>query len=403
MENGKAQNSKFMAPKSLKGFWKGVLILLALAASLRLIRAGQVESMDFHVYWKAAQTWVGQGISPYVYDSSDRGFVFKYPPWILPFFLPFGFLSYEVSKVVWGLVELFCIYFSIYQLVKWGVRPKSAILSAALFWWIWLAHAFAGQFTLVLLAAALWAVPTKSSPGKLAFLATAFSAKVFSVVSLLGRWRELLRVKPLAAGIALFVFLHLVVFAGFAIHGHYYGLIEIYRQWAQSASSGGQELGDFVVRGQMNHGFTAGVLRAFHVDVRNTIADYQVAMTLTVFFSALWAWFSKGLKTLEIWAGWIGVGLICHPLAWHHSFVLAYPLGALSLDRAITTGKRSLIALSLFGMICVGILIPNVFGLTLVTPLEMVSVKSWGVCFSALALILASRAQNSEQQHSQLA
>jgi hypothetical protein len=369
-----------------------LLLLLGVTASVRLIRAGQADSMDFQVYWKAAQAWIQQGASPYLYDGSERGFVFKYPPWILPFFLPFGFLSLETSKTVWALVELFCIYFSIDQLVKQGIRPKAALITAALFWWIWLGHAFAGQFTLILLAAALWAIPNQSSPGKLGFLAVVFSAKVFSMVSLIGRWRECLRPKPIIACVALLIALHLAVFY---IVFDRYGLPEIYSQWVHAASSGGQELGSEIVRGQMNHGFTAGLLRLFHVDARATRVDYEVAVVLAAAFSALWVFVSKGLKFIEIWAGWLAVGLICHPLAWHHSFVLVYPLCALSLDRAIDSGKRTLIALSVFGMICIGILIPNVIGLTLATPLEMISIKSWGVCFSALALVLASRSLSS--------
>ncbi|MFL5815322.1 MAG: glycosyltransferase 87 family protein [Bdellovibrionia bacterium] len=394
MENERTQSKSVLTKKRvIHCLW----IILGIAASIRLIRAAQADSMDFHVYWKAAQTWIGQGISPYLYDASDRGFVFKYPPWILPFFFPFGFLSFEASKVTWALVGLFCIYFSIYQLIRQGMRPGVAFVSAALFWWIWLGHIYSGQFTLVLLAAAMWAVPTRSSPGKLAFLSIIFTTKVFSVISLLGRWRECFRLRPVVAGLALLLFLHLIVFGVFVLHGQSYGMVELYRQWVQAASSGGQELGAVVVRGQMNHGFTAGVLRAFHVDAHETSLDYKVALVLAALFSAIWVRASKGLKPVEVWAGWLGVGLICHPLAWHHSFVLAYPLCALSLDRAVSTRSTWLKALSVFGMVCIGILIPNVFGMTLVTPLEMISIKSWGVCFSALALVLATRSLSSQQ------
>lgn len=376
-----------------KAWIRPVLLVLALIASVRLVRAGWADSMDFQVYWRAAQAWIGQGVSPYLYNAADRGFVFKYPPWILPFFLPFGFLSIEASKIVWALVELFCIYYSVFQLVRLGVRLRAAILTAALFWWIWLAHLYAGQFTLLLMAAALWATPQKSSPGKLAALGVIFTAKVFSLVTLIGRAKEYLRPKPIAAGIALVLFLHVIVYAGFLWHGHWVSPVELYRQWVQSASSGGEELGALVVRGQMNHGFTAGILRAFHVDVHATSVDNKVALLLAGFFSVLWAWGSQKLEPFERWMGWLGVGLIVHPLAWHHSFVMAYPLCAVSLDRAMSSQNKKLIALSVFGIACIGILIPNVFGMTLITPLEMVSIKSWGVCFSALSLVLSNRRQ----------
>lgn len=366
-------------------------LLGAMAGSARLFRAAWADSMDFHVYWKAAQAWAGHGLSPYLYDASDRGFVFKYPPWILPFFLPFGFLSFEASKAIWALIGLFCIYYAVYRLVGFGVRPKAAIISAALFWWIWLGHIYSGQFTLILMATALWAAPKDSSPGRLGFLSIVFSAKVFSLVTLIGKAREYLRWKPIAAAIGFLILLHAVVYGVFLAHGQWVGPIDLYRQWAQSASSGGQELGGAVVRGQMNHGFTAAILRAFRVDAKATYMDYAVAILLASILSVLWAWISRRLSSLESWVGWLGVGLIAHPLAWHHSFVLAYPLCAVSLDRAMTSRNKKLITLSIFGMICIGILIPNIFGMTLITPLELISIKSWGVCFSALSMVLATR------------
>jgi len=356
--------------------------------------------MDFHVYWKAAQAWVGQGVSPYLYDASDRGFVFKYPPWILPFFLPFGFLSNEVSKLLWAAIELFCLFYSVRRLVTFGVSPKAAILSAALFWWIWLGHIYSGQFTMILMASALWAMPGKSSSGKLALLGVIFTTKVFSLVTLLGRAREYFRWKPIAAGIGLLIGLHAIVYAVFALHGHWVAPGELYHQWMQAASSGGQELGTYVVRGQMNHGFTAGILRAFHVDAKSTTVDYEVALALAAFFSLLWGWTSQRLSSLETWVGWLGVGLITHPLAWHHSFVMAYPLCAVSLDRAIRSQDRRLVALSVLGICCIGIFIPNLLGMTLTTPLELVSIKSWGVCLSALAMVLAVKRPLVEQKTS---
>jgi hypothetical protein len=166
--------------------------------------------------------------------------------------------------------------------------------------------------------------------------------------------------------------------------------LTLYRQWVQAASSGGQELGSFVVRGQMNHGFTAGVLRLFQVDARDTKLDYAVALSLAAVFSLLWAWASKKLSSLEAWVGWLGVGLIVHPLAWHHSFVMAYPLCAVSLDRAFRSQQRKWIVWAILGICCIGIFIPNIFGMTLITPLEHISIKSWGVCLCAWTLVRTS-------------
>jgi hypothetical protein len=369
-----------------------ILLLLTAAASVRLVHAGWVDSMDFTVYWKAAQTWVS-GNSPYLYTAAERGFVFKYPPWILPLFLPLGFLSFNASKLVWGGVELACLYYCVYRLYQLGVSARAAILTAFLFWWIWLAHFFAGQFTILLVACALWAVPDRASPSRLAVLASVFTSKVFSVVSLVGIWKKLLNPKVLMIGAGIFLGLNLMVFA--ILRGSV-SPFALYHQWMQAAGSGGTELGIVVIRGQMNHGFTAGILRAFRVDPKMTWIDQLVALGLAGVFSALWFHFSKHLSELESWVGWLGVGLIVHPLAWHHSFVLAYPLCAVALDRALDRAmksrERGALILSLLGICCIGIFIPNVIGTTLVRPLELVSIKSWGVCLSAAGLCLA-RAQ----------
>jgi hypothetical protein len=374
---------------------RAMLVLLMLAGAARLVHAGYVYSMDFAVYWRAAQSWAARGASPYLYSASDQGFVFKYPPWILPVFFPLGFIPESAARLLWSVVELFCLGYSIRKLIRLGVDARTTLVVAATFWWVWLAHFYAGQFTLLLLAAALWVAPgplsgavKEPSPGKLAVLAGAFSAKIFSMISLLGFIRAYARWRVAAAGLALFLGLHLAVFAVFRAHGSHIGLVELYRQWLQAADSGGQELGDRFVRGQMNHGFTAGVLRAFHVDVRETSVDHRVALALGAFFSVVWWRLSRASDALEKWVGWLALGVIVHPLAWHSSFVLVFPLCVVSLDRAIRSRDRRWIFLSILGICLIDIFIPNVIGPDTVKPLELLSEKSWGVCCSAAALLL---------------
>lgn len=379
-------------PGRIIGAFVGALVLIA--AVSRLIWAGSVDSMDFVVYWKAAQTWIQGPSSPYAFSAADRGFVFKYPPFLLPLFLPFGFIGFGASKVIWALIELACLAYSFFWLLESGVRRSTAFLVTALFWWIWLAHFFAGQFTLVLLACALWAVGTRSRGSfRVALLGLVFTAKVFSVVTLCGVWRELWKGKTLLAGLGLLVASHAVLLTVAFTHGQPASVVlGYYPEWVRAALSGGQELGELVIRGQMNHGFTAGVLRWAGIEVTRSSMDVLVAIALFAVLGTSWAWISrrKRLGRAETWAGWLGVGLVTHPLAWHHSFVLAYPLCALSLEHAIRSGNRARIVLSALGIACIGILIPNVIGLTLVTPLELVSVKSWGVVLSAVSLLLSS-------------
>ena len=176
-----------------------------------------------------------------------------------------------------------------------------------------------------------------------------------------------------------------------SLHGLAASLAGTYRDFMAAATSGGAELGAIIVRGQGNHGFTALVLRSLQIDSLSFASDVITSAALMLLFGTLWHRFSRELTPAERWSGWIGAGLIVHPLAWHHSFVLAYPLCALSISRATSTGRRGLIALSLLGACCIGIFIPQVLGHTLVKPLELAGIKSWGVVIAATALALASR------------
>src|SRR4051794_39322505 len=85
--------------------------LIAAALLVRMYRLSVPAGQDFEVYWKAAHAWVS-GISPYQYGPEDKGFVFKYPPWILPLFLPFSRLDFYTSKVIWTTAQVLAIVYS---------------------------------------------------------------------------------------------------------------------------------------------------------------------------------------------------------------------------------------------------------------------------------------------------
>jgi hypothetical protein len=396
-----------------------LLLVLALGALKRTFQDSFAYSEDFQVYWKAANAWL-DGRNPYAYTVEDRGFVFKYPPWLLPLFLPIGLLSYASAKVAWYALSVGCIAYAIRWCVRQGVPARIAALTACLFWWMFHAHLAAGQFTLLILTAALWAAPkgvrlhlveervnsTESLrpnaaalpnvAGHLreALLAYILSAKVFSLYTLTGAWRRFLKPAPWIAGIALFVATHALVLAVNWKTGASLSLIEIYRDFAAAASSGGAELGAIIVRGQGNHGLTALMLRTLGVDSLSFASDMLGSLAIFIPLGALWARRSGGLTEAERWAGWIALALITHPLAWHHSFVLAYPLCTLSIARAARVpreaGRARILALAILGACCIGIFIPQVLGKTLVKPIELAGCKSWGVVLSAVALVWAA-------------
>jgi hypothetical protein len=368
-------------------FWAALAIL----AIARVYWEAYFHSTDLHVYWRTAHWWL-KGISPYVYDETDRANVFKYPPWTVPLFLPLGFMSYNVTRMVWVTLEILTIGYSIRWLIRAGVDQNVTYFMTALYWWTWFGHIYSGQFTLFILFAALWAVPPEKNAeitsGKVTFLAIVLSSKVYSIFTMLGVFRAAIRPRTILISLTSVVLLEALVIAVLRFHGNEISIIDLHRTWIQAAESGAAELGAHVVRGQGNHSFTAGVLRWFHVDPLDSSKDGYVALILGVFFSAIWFYFSQHLARAEQWAGWIGVGMVVHPLLWHHSFVLAFPICALSLDRAIRDGSRALIALAGLGTFLIAIFIPNIFGMEIVTPLELYSSKSWGIVFAASVLVV---------------
>jgi hypothetical protein len=97
------------------------LILVALALSARLMREAYFHSIDLHVYWRAVHLWL-DGVSPYIYDTSDGGNVYKYPPFTIPLFLPLGFISFDFTKWLWVIFEILSIGYCI----KWVIRAGAS-------------------------------------------------------------------------------------------------------------------------------------------------------------------------------------------------------------------------------------------------------------------------------------
>jgi hypothetical protein len=362
-----------------------LLVAVCLAGAARLLWIGAHGGQDFEVYWKASKACFN-GLSPYLIKPEDNGFVFKYPPWILPLFFPFGLLTLPQADFAWSSLELLAVFLSVWQVARRCASPRAALWSALLFWWIWLAHFAAGQFTLVLLAAGLLLGRSEAALATLGFL---FSSKIFSLISLFPFWRTALKVKMWAVLLALLVASQLIVLGVYgktATRGAFDQTASLFHDWKAASSSGGSQLGHDVVRGQGNHGFTAGVLRWLEVDEKAFLGDVLVFCILALGFGFGWTRVSRSFEPFEKWVGWLALGVIVHPLAWHHSFVMCYPLCAIALDRALRARRKSTIFLALLGIVCIGIFVPQAIGKTLVKPLELVSVKSWGVVLSAWAL-----------------
>ncbi len=73
-----------------------LISLTLFIGSVSLIRSAHSQGIDFEVFWKAARYLI-EGKSLYSVER-DGGMVFKYPPWVATFFIPFGFLSLSLAK-----------------------------------------------------------------------------------------------------------------------------------------------------------------------------------------------------------------------------------------------------------------------------------------------------------------
>ena len=375
--------------KARVALWLAILLL-----TIRLFWVAGGNAQDYQVYWKAAHDWAA-GQDPYVVTADRAGFVFKYPPWILAPLLPWSGVYFNVGLLMWTALNLA----GMAAIGRWLVRRAglglNTVLSATLlFAFIWIGHFSAGQMTVAMTAVGLWGFEWGALGAALAIFA--LSAKVVTLVSAAGLFPELARERGRRVWLAVGAWLALLFGAAHAIvlwvsrrAGGTLSLGDFYRGFVRAASSGGAELGAVAVRGQGNHGFTALVLRALGVPATAAGADLGVAVLLGMALAGVWAWASRRLDARERWAGWLALGVVVHPLAWHHSYVLAFPLCALALGRAFEArppDARLLRAAALGAIAMIALVVPQVFGVDAVRPFELAAGKSWGVVLAAWVL-----------------
>lgn len=313
----------------------------------------------------------------------ENGWVFKYPPWVLAIFLPFGFLPEAVAKLLWGLIQIGLIAYS-YRWVQERVeKPRVGFWVLASFWFIFAYHALAGQMTLAILAVSLWAMNgilkgrVSSHFGALFFL----TSKIFPVFSWVG-FRLTLRTHlraGLISGAALLALCSLFSWICMSSLNPW----DLLRTWIDAAGSSSTQLTAETTRGWRNQGFPAIFGRI--LSDRGGVQSWDIPITLLSYLGLGLAWMksSKRLSEATQWAGWLGLAAAIHPLSWFHSFVLSYPLAAFSIDQAWTSRNRLRIAVAIFGVFCIT-LFTKVWG-PMGVAAELASVKSLGtlICLAS--------------------
>ncbi len=167
-------------------------------------------------------------------------------------------------------------------------------------------------------------------------------------------------------------------------------MMTVFSDWFASAANTGQALGESASRSWRNQSLSAAFLRLIQYTEKNVLLDLGLFIFLGSIIGYAWQRLSKNLNPMERWAGWIALGVVVHPLSWFHSFVLTFPLSALSLDRAITTKNRYSIGLSLLGIICICFVTYHSLG-NIGNFAQIISIKSIGVLLTAAAIVIAEK------------
>jgi hypothetical protein len=364
--------------------WIPCLVYMAVLA-----RTGaEGPSPDFIVYWRTAGAVLLSDDVAYSL-ARDGNMAFKYPPWILPAFFPFAWLSWGVAKAGWGCLQAFSLWVLVRWVLRQGARPWIAGLVTLCFAGIWTVHAYLGQVALPLAAfgAALATVATRGRGGlRFVLLAWAYSAKIFTVLPLLGT-RLRLRDLALTVGFCLVLSLPVAMVAPGGITG-------MIASWTTSASSGTEPLegkGLVTITGREAQGIPSLIFRVGGFDESNAILIGGVCATLLLVFGLAWKRLARSIYPADRWAGFLALTAIVQPLAGFYSFSLAFPLAALALERAVAARGGIRVAMAGIGVLCIGALTRKTLGESIGGELEWLSVKSWGVLLSAGSLLIRER------------
>jgi hypothetical protein len=363
---------------------------------------------DFLVFFRTALGFF-KGISPY--DTAVYGnMVFKYPPWILPFFLPLAALSLPLAKgvfVVFQAISLFLI--SGFLKRDHGVSERFLGFGFLFFLPLLLIQAMVGQLSLFLLAGGLWLSRPKEESSRFQTVKTAMMTLLFSV--------KLLTLFPLltiffpepssdainrgegrsspdgtrsfrAFRVVLFTFLAASLFS-LPLLVFFKGSVSVLlHEWFQSMFSGTHDIQSvrigFTTREAQ--GFPSLILRAMGWDEREKT---NILLALFISIGAVLGGFffflkrlSPGNRTLLL----LALTPLIQPLAWFHFYLLVFPLSVILISEFFRERNRRglvLVFLCTFFLTAVTEKTFGEFGLML----EFGGVKTWATLGLALLFV----------------
>jgi hypothetical protein len=101
-----------------------LVVIFALAAA-GLIARGEAAGADARAYWAAARIWLDGG-NPY--HPSGPFLPYVYAPWMLPLFVPWALLPWDVAWTLWRGATILALLWTI----DWAYRRRPLATAAAL-------------------------------------------------------------------------------------------------------------------------------------------------------------------------------------------------------------------------------------------------------------------------------
>jgi len=372
----------------------GALVAVVAWYSIMLIARTVSRGDDFMVFYRVAQRF-WDGVRPY--DQVTFGnMVFKYPPWILPFFLPFSLVDVVTAKVIWGVIEAASLIFIVRRAHQgFGglppVRPAVQVFLLLVLFGLFGSHGLTGQITLPMLAVAIAIDPLRASFSRFTILVAALSAKATSVFPLfhaLNRKRLAMSVFGTAA---VFFVLSLPIYV--KSYDRHYGAMR--DEWVSAMFSGTQDVNSvrigFTTREVQ--GLPSLLLRKAGFDEQKPSHVLFTTVFSFGFLAGAWAWLSRKRSATVRWVGWIALMPAVQPLAWFHVFLFAYPLLAFAgelafLENRIDSRRERVVGLAVCALL-IGAVGAKTMG-ELGNQLELASIKLWGLLGAVGIFLLVS-------------
>lgn len=350
-------------------------------------------SGDFMVYYRTAKFW-WQGEPIYSVARDGIG-AYKYPPWILPLFLPFAALPESLAKLAWALLSVGGVLWIFRSLKKrlWSRSSEILLIGCFLVTFnIWFRHFLDGQIPILVAALFLGFFEDRTlrrSSWKSTLLVWAGSTKIFTLLPLplVMDWRSprAWRNGAIAAASCL------ALGAGMGLRSGQ-SLLDLIQAWALALRQGNEVFGWDAVYGRVNQGLPGFLVRLLNVRSMNGQIDALFFMLTAVPLGSAWwaASRKRGLHPFETGCGWLALVPVVLPLSWWHGFALAFPLAVLAVDRALASKQARLVGLAVLALLALGAASQSTLGSTVGSTLEWISIKSWGVVLAGISVAMAA-------------